>query len=349
VQKNQIKTLPERSAINALPKETLLHIIEQVFFLAEPPDLPEHTLRYILFNLFSNDGQEGIIDPIIHPFQKKQFRATVFFIHDIDWISIQHPYSLFKYLRSLVSPPHKWYSLGQLLQRDFLLKNIEQLLLFEKNKNISSLFFLGSSKKWHSFGRRDIRYTNDSFLLTELISLLKNQAIEIGLHSSFGKNNHYLLEKENLEKLTNQKIHTHSSHYMNNNRLTFPSELEYAGLKYDFSSGNTKTVSYVNSTAQMHKSVDPSNMHICEVYKIPLILMDNVFFKQPSHNILETLKRKIDHATQYDGSISILFHPENMALRPILWECYDTIIDICLQQGAIINPKLNYPKHSDVL
>ena len=69
--------------------------------------------------------------------------------------------------------------------------------------------------------------------------------------------------------------------------------------------------------------------------------MDNAFFYKSYAEVMLLLKQILDELCDYGGMACISFHPENMLLKPELWDYYEEIIHICIQRGIDINPTYN--------
>jgi hypothetical protein len=73
---------------------------------------------------------------------------------------------------------------------------------------------------------------------------------------------------------------------------------------------------------------------------VPLILMDNVFFFKPYTAVMQAFEQTLDLLQESNGSACILFHPENMLLKPELRDWYEEILNLCNKRGALQLPAL---------
>lgn len=260
--------------------------------------------------------------------------------HDIDWLSPFHPYSFLNFVRSFVTN-HRWLTGNQLLKHDVFLRSIEQLLQLEKELGIQGIFCVGASNGLQ-LGRFDIRYNINKKLFTELVQLLQSFNAVIGLHSSYEADTKktITLESAVLAKTITHPISIHRSHFLNfQPQLLYP-QLVAANIKFDLGFGYARTVGLRNGFPGKYKPVDRLSGEVLNLNVIPLILLDNVFFTKPYHEVMQDFRQTLLLLKQYKGSACIVFHPENMIIKPQLWNYFEEIIHICKEEGAKLNPPL---------
>lgn len=260
--------------------------------------------------------------------------------HDIDWLSPFHPYSFLNYARSFVSN-HSWLKGNQLLDGSIFLRSIEQLLQLEKELGIQGIFCVGASNRLQ-IGRFDIRYGINQKLFTELIQLLQSFNSVIGLHSSYQADKKKTITRESavLAKTIKHPISIHRSHFLNFQPQSLYPQLVAANIKFDLGFGYARTVGLRNGFPGKYKPVDSLSGEVLNLNVIPLILLDNVFFTKPYHEVMQDFRQTLEQLKQYKGSACILFHPENMIIKPQLWNYFEEIIHICKEEGAKLNPPL---------
>jgi len=317
--------------------ETLPDSIRQSFFLKDEAEVTPEVIAAFNTGIANNDFATlaGLVS------EKRTDGFNIFLTHDVDWLNPAHPYSILKYIYSRVNAGYPWFPPEVMTQKDALLRNIERLITLEQKQHLSSLFFCGAGIQ--SMGRHDIRYTAHSSLFHELMALLnRSEHIVVGLHSSYNACARKLIDKEKntLETFTGKKVNIHRSHFLHYDPDGLYSQLEVSGIQYDFGYGHARTVGFKNSFPGKFKPVNTAAKRVYDVTCIPLVLMDNAFFFHPHHEVLSQFRSSIRQLKHANGSASILFHPENMILKPELWHYYEEIIDICLQAGANINPNL---------
>jgi hypothetical protein len=326
------------SSITSKYSETLPDIIRQSFFLKDQTEITPDIVSAFQIGLAQNNF--SVLEKLIRQYRNDEF--NIYLTHDIDWLNPQHPYSIIKFFRSFLVPGNKWYDFTTLVHKDSLLRNIEKLIRFEVRHNLSSAFFLGANNRLLSLGRYDIRYSIKDGLFTELIDLLKQYQIPVGLHSSYNASSKRLIscEKKRLEQYTDTLIHSHRSHFLNYDPDTLYSQLEVASIKYDFGAGAARAVRLTNHFPGKFKPIHAITNQIHNVTCIPLILMDNAFFFHKQKDVMNTVRQTLDLLQESKGSACILFHPENMLLKPELWDYYEEIIHLCKERNASISPKL---------
>lgn len=260
------------------------------------------------------------------PSIKSNDSFKVYFTHDIDWIYPHHIYSIIKTLL----PNKKWLTVSQLFQPTIYLKNIEKLIAFEAKKNVKSIFNVGANDSCFSLGRFDIRYTIHNPYYKKLIEILKLHQVEIGLHSEV---NFDLNEQiESIKRLSGQKIKFHRSHFFNSNRILHSKILNDKNIEIDLSIGNAREVGFKTGIPRHYHAIDFINKKVLKTKIVPTILSDNAFFFHDKNSVFGQFKNSIKTAKQFGASVAILFHPENIIIKPELWEYYDEIIDICQKE-----------------
>jgi hypothetical protein len=311
--------------IDSIDEKTLLHLIQQSFSV--------NTLSYLeakqlsLAMLLDKKLSNEILSI------KSDEPVTVFFTHDIDWIYPFHFYSIIK----TISFRNDWIGFSKLFEAEIYLKNIERLIDFEKEQNIKSIFMLGANSSSHSLRRFDIRYTIHNHFFKKLIAILKNHHAEIGLHSQTNFNIGNQLNV--LQQIAGKKIAYHRSHFLQFNPLTLWNELDENDVDVDFSIANAREVGFKNGIPRNYKSVNFSTQRVLNINVVPTIISDNAFFFQKSEIVFSKFKETLKKAKQYGGSVAVLFHPENMIIKPELWGYYKEIIHICKQEEVIIKPQ----------
>jgi hypothetical protein len=321
---------------NHYSNKTLLKTIQQSFFLKENTVITTQMVSAFKAGLVSSNFQP--LSEITANQHTDQF--SIHITHDIDWLNPHHPYSLVKSLRATLSK-HPWLSLKQVVQQDILLRNIEQLLSLEKELDIQAIYCLGSSSGLQ-MGRYDIRYSSHSRMFNEFKTMLNTYIQTIALHSSIdaAQTNQLAYEISSLQLHSKQPVPIQRCHYLKHSTPAFYQMLAQKGIRYDIGYGRAQTVGLLNHFPGKFKPIDPISLLPIDITIIPLILLDNVFFKQSYHEVITAFRKTLDTLKQYNGSACLLFHPENMLVKPQLYSYFEEIIHICKQEGAIINPPL---------
>jgi hypothetical protein len=315
--------------------ETLSEIIRQRFFLSDDATLsPELIAAYLQSEEEKNFTK---LAPYTLPLHTDSFQIHI--THDIDWINPLHPYSMLNYVRSLVSK-HPWFTPKQLFNKQVLIENIAQLLQLEKELAVRSLFCIGANAN-STFNRYAIRYKTSTLIYKPLLKLIKENNQSIGLHSGYQsvERKNIMVEKNSLEHFTNKPVLAHRSHYLQHNELLYE-QLDAAEITYDLGNGRIREVGLINGFPGKIKPINTKTGGVYNCTTIPLFLTDNVFFVKPYYEVLKEFKRTLQQLKNYRGSGCILFHPENMLLKPQLWNYFEEIIHICKQEGANLQQPL---------
>ncbi len=311
--------------IDSINEKTLLHLIQQSFSVNT---LSYHEAKQLSHAMLLDKKLSNEILSI-----KSDESVTVFFTHDIDWIYPFHFYSIVK----TISLRNDWIGFSKLFEGEIYLKNMERLIAFEKEQNIKSIFMLGANSSSHSLRRFDIRYTINNHFFKKLIAILQKHQSDIGLHSQSSFNIGRQLDI--LQKIVGKKIAYHRSHFLQFNPLTLWNELDENNVDVDFSIADAREVGFKNGIPRNYKSINFSAQKVLNINVVPTIISDNAFFFQKSEIVLSKFKETLKKAKQYGGSVAILFHPENMLIKPELWGYYKEIIHICKQEGVFIKPQ----------
>lgn len=318
------------------PTQTIQDSIRQSFFLNPDTAISDELIRQYYEGIETQNL--SVFANHIAPLHTDQFAIHI--THDIDWINARHPYSFVNTLRSLAGK-HTWLSLKQVLNRATFVQNIKQLIDLESQLGIHAIYCLGATGG-KQLGRYDIRYSINSDLTKEVIELLLSGQHTIGLQSSYNAFEEKTLPGQiaQLTKATRQQISTHRCHYLHAPPSVMYRQLEDAGLRYDLGYGSPRQVGFKNHFPGKFKPIDPTTGKQYNITVIPLMLMDNSFFYTPYHEVMKQFRNTLQQLKDYNGSACISFHPENMVLKPQLYNYFEEIVHICKEEGALINPPL---------
>ena len=329
--------ISQKEIIDKIDEKTLLDLIQQSFSVNWLSVLEAKELASAMLL------EEKLIKI---PSIKSDQPLKVYLTHDIDWIYPHHIYSIFKTLLFRKD----WIDFPQFFQPNIFIKNIEKLIAFEESRNVKSVFLLGANNSAFSFGRYNIRYTTHNPFYIKLIELLKQNKIEIGLHSQrsfksnlrlldYARSDKFDMKKQTvtLRKISGEKVKFHRSHFYNFDPLKLWNELDRNNIEIDFSIGNAREVGFKSCIPRHYQAIDFVNSKVLNTIVVPTILSDNAFFYQEYDSVFQQFKNTLRTAKQYGASVAILFHPENMVVKPELWKYYEEIIHICKAEGAVFN------------
>ena len=263
---------------------------------------------------------------------------SIYLTHDIDWLTQSHPYVYVNLIRSIFFN-HPWIKFNDLFKSNLFLDSIFKLADYEHEQGIQATYNLGSENGL-LLGRHQIRYSSNSPIYKDCLQALLKLNHHIGLHSSYKANQKGTInaEKNILEQTIHTPIQVHRSHYLHYNTSTLYRQLDVAGFKYDVGFGQSKKMGFKNNFPGKFKPIQLETGVNASVTVIPLIMLDNIFFNQPKEFIYRSFKECLFQLKNYTGSACIAFHPENLLIKPSLFNNYRDFIDICLQMGANINP-----------
>lgn len=234
----------------------------------------------------------------------------IYITHDIDWLTPLHLYSIVK----VFTHGNKWITLNQTFNRKLFTHQIEKLLV-----NQSQSVWLCGATNNHAYSKQGLRYSSKSNSLKSVITLLKQANAQIGLHSV---STQPIQEQANsLAELTQQPILFHRSHYLKFNAETLFKELKQCKILTDFSLGHARKISMPSQTNQTHHGVKT----------VPTILFDNAFFYNKPEQVFADFKQALNAAKTNNIDVAVLFHPENFAVNPALWDYYTETLKLIKQ------------------
>lgn len=222
--------------------------------------------------------------------------------------------------------------------------NIRRLLEFERAQGITACYFLLSGPyglRRHS-SRYDARWSQAKKLIGEILGA----GMTIGLHGSYyaRDSGSYLVEKDRLEQVTGVGVICHRNHYLRFDSRRVCSQLEAAGIRYEFSVGFGERMGFRAGTARLYRMFDLMNGRPASLASVPLVYMDT-FTGDPAaasdrDSIIHQLRAVLLEAKKVHGCVSLLFHPELLLARPGLWAFFEEVIHLCKELGADLSGTL---------
>lgn len=292
-------------------------------------------------NKFVRDIQNELGDKLNSP--KDNFK--VIFTHDVDWISGRIGVSVLKSIKEIFNRNRSWITLGQALQKNIFIDTYSEMLMVEKDYNIKTWNFLlsGPNGKRRYSSRYDINWE----LSRKLVEIILESGNGIGLHGSYyaSEENLYKLEAERLASAIGRPIIAHRNHYLRFNPDEFYSQLEAAGIKYDFSVGFSSEIGFRAGLAVPYLPFNHEKAIPSEVVEIPLIYMDRISHLSNETEIFDKLYLVLEEVKKYNGCVSVLFHPESFAIDKRWLRFYEKLIKIIINLGADVSnelPVVNY-------
>lgn len=278
--------------------------------------------------------------------KKDKKRFQVIFTHDVDWVSGWVLTSVLKSIKNVFTGNRAWLTPGQLLNKKVFIESYNEMLLVEKENNIKTWNFLLSGP---TDGKRYAsRYDINWGLARELVEVIIASGNEIGLHGSYyaSDSNLYKEEAERLSAVTGKPVIAHRNHYLRINLEKFNSQLETAGIKYDFSVGYSSILGFRAGLATPYLSFNHEKSAPSKITEIPLIYMEREDHLNDEAGTLEKLSLVLQEVKKYNGCVSILFHPESFAVDKRWLIFYEKVIKCVIDSGADISNKLPTIKHN---
>lgn len=322
-----------------LTHEDYLQIFEALTFSRE------HKInafdKHERFNEFDKkwDIQSPILNDSFYQTQTNDSNFRVLFTHDVDWINVFELNSIYKSARSLISRGKNfWIKPTSLFDKNIFIKSTQQLLSLENKYGINAYYFMMAGP--YSSSRFGTRYSINDPRAVDYVKMVQTNGGVIGLHGSYhakGQNS-YKLEADLISNVAKHKVNSHRNHYLRIDTKLIASQLEAAGISYDFSSGYANEYGFRNGIANPFKYFDWENDKVSDVISIPLVFMERPFHLKKSDEVLRDFEEKIAKVKKYNGCVSVLIHPENFAAQPMWWSFYEELIQIVKKLGANTNP-----------
>ena len=274
-------------------------------------------------------------------------RLSVLITHDIDRVTCREPTFIVRNLLGqfgVIKRP--WFGEKGSFRPQFLLNGLERLLRFEVDIGVSGLYFFLASG--YDLGRYGARYSLRWNVARRALRLVREAAMEIGLHGSYnaGKRCGYREERHRLEDAAGVEVRAHRNHYLRFDPTTFWRELGRAGIAYDLSVGYRSRMGFRAGLASPYPGYDSVSHRLTSVWEIPLVFMDHPQYLIDPDGTLRQLRRVLENARRFGGYVSINFHPENMVLQPRMWDLYRRTIELCLELDCDLTGRL--PERTEV-
>lgn len=235
----------------------------------------------------------------------------IYITHDIDWVSPLHPLSVAK----TFTHGSKWLGLNKVIRPHIFTEHIHRLSKFNREHDVKPIWLTGAPLK-HTFQKFGLRYTADCSTYRKMLFKLNEEDAEIGLHSV--STEPIAAQVHTLTSLTGKPVKYHRSHYLKYDENSLYRNLQHQGIKTDFSLGHARTVGLPPQTPVITYGTN------C----VPTILFDNAFFFASVETVLAQFRETLADCIKNNRDAAILFHPENFAVKPALWEYYGEIIRI---------------------
>jgi len=263
-----------------------------------------------------------------------QRRFSVIITHDVDRTTLCECTAIAKLFietrsRTLRSTIRSLGVCGSAIAR-----TIDELLCFEADNNIRSIFFFLSGP--YSLARYGSRTSARWGSAQGIIRAVTAAGMEIGLHGSYyaKDNGTYADECRRLADAAQSSIRHHRNHYLRYDAEHFWRHLSDAGIAFDHSVGFTTGWGLRTGTCIPYPVYDISAQALLGIIEVPMLLMDGTWTQQFNRADMDSIRTLMETVRRHRGCVGIDFHPESLATNRAVWDCFRRIIDICRELGA---------------
>lgn len=205
--------------------------------------------------------------------------------------------------------------------------------LKEQDKGFHTIYFLkAGSGKGYDNPQYDL-YGKD---MQQLLSLLKAQNSEIGLHLSYEASERrgtlIKKEKETLEKAIGKEITKNRYHYLRTQSIDNMQRLADSGITDDYSMGFADQAGFRLLTSRAVRWINPKSLQLTSLTLHPLLAMDCTLSNSQYMNLTEdeayyTCLQLIDRCRHNNGEVNLLWHNNNLVQPSYHRSLYPQIVD----------------------
>lgn len=170
----------------------------------------------------------------------------------------------------------------------------------------------------------DQNYLCDMKKTQDLVQMLRDNDVQIGLHASYraGKDPSYI--KNELcaaEKILGEKITANRNHYLDSREPCDYRVLIENGITDDFTMGYADTIGFRLGTARPVCWIDPERRKVTSLMLHPLTVMEATISGPDYMNItdyqtaFDTVRTMLDTVSEYGGDICLLWHNTSFSKR----------------------------------
>ena len=210
----------------------------------------------------------------------------------------------------------------------------ERVIDLEKRQGVRSSFY---------FMAHGEDYSIRNPFIVDLITRLKNENFEIGLHGSFDSyNNPTILkqEKERIQEVVENSVIGSRQHYLRWKTPDTWRALEKAGFIYDTTLGFADQVGFRSGICYPYKPFDIIENKEIDIWEVPLIVMDGSLFGYQNLSLeegLKKIKKLIDVVAQYRGIFVTLWHNSSFyeLENPGVFQIYRQMLEYITNKNAL--------------
>lgn len=270
-----------------------------------------------------------------------QPRFKVLFSHDVDRTTGWEPMGLVRsILRSAGVRPEGALPLGAALSRKGLVRNAERLFAYEAENGIRSHVFMLAGP--FGLGRYASRTSPSWTTWRQILAAAKSTGMRVGLHASYVARDigSYGDEKRRIEDAAGTEVTCQRNHYLRYDPNRHWSQLEQAGIQYDFSIGFVNRMGFRTGTAQTHRTYDLRAGRESSVRTVPMVFMDTCLGVEDDSRVLGRLRESLCGVRAAGGCVCLNFHPETFLTRASTWEFFRETVGMCRELGADLGGEL---------
>jgi hypothetical protein len=290
-------------------------------------------------------GREAAVDKLLSgrldPCPDRRF--SVIITHDVDRTSLCECTAIAKLFMG--TSPRKLRSAISSFStfRSAIAETIDELLRFEADNNIRSIFFFLSGP--YSLARYGSRASITWSSARGIIRAIKDAGMEIGLHGSYYAmdKGSYADECRRLADAVQSPIRHHRNHYLRYDPKYFWEQLSEAGIMFDHSVGFTSGWGLRTGTCIPYPVYNFLTEAMSDIIEVPMLLMDGEWTLQFNRANMDSIRALLETVQKHRGCISINFHPESLVSNPTVWEYFKQIVAVCKKLGADMLLSANSP------
>jgi peptidoglycan/xylan/chitin deacetylase (PgdA/CDA1 family) len=264
--------------------------------------------------------------------------------HDIDKCQSGWAEEIFYLLKKFKFIPIIKVITSKIFNKDIWF-NLSDILDYEKQKDIKSVFYFLTEKGKHQKGIYNSDYKIDHPSLKNIFNhILKNES-EIGIHGSFGtSDSSFQFNKEisKLENIAKNRILGNRFHYLQYDINITPDILEKNHLVYDMSLGFAEHIGFRNGICHPFKLYNFKENKPYDYFEIPLVLMDVTLFNKAYMNLdtdeaFKQIAILISEIIKFKGVFTVLWHNNSYSQYKFAYrkKFFDKLVDYCKSKGSV--------------
>jgi hypothetical protein len=323
--------------------------------------------QWVAMNLATQvEGDPG--GPSIWPEGKK---FAVCLTHDVDWVKLKALPGQIRYLKNRLrnSPIGKtWLKTSVTGLANLAAGVAEELLRPDKTDFLSPwltleesygfrstfFFFPDRASRYHTYDgpwyeyRDRVIFEGQCINVSDLIGDLVSRGWEVGLHGtfhSFDDSDELRRQKDQIEQVLGQTIFSVRQHCLHFDTIMTPRAQRKAGFKYDSTMGFNRMVGFRNGMAFPFYPFDLKKDEPLPILQIPLHIQDGALLRPDNLGLtpelaLKHAKNLIDKVEQYNGMVTLLWHPHVFIdhLYPRWFWLYQELIKYIAAKEAWVAP-----------